>query len=466
LSDDYIPIQKVVVPSFDRFKSLSLDDKHHMQELCTTLFEKQFPVQRVTNLLATLREEEGPMAYKMLERYATSITPVQMKSKGVYTPLDSFVETQMNRLTIYLPEHLEQYADHGLIQELLRYKTSIDNVEIKRCSGELKIPNETHLCVFIMGYVSELLSDQKMAKVSYSKASYYQQGRMVARAKIIQMVSNDLNIPMKYFQVPHRYLGGTNDFREPEQFRVLRSLIADEIDLVDELLKNLVSHTYHICGRDKMKAKVDESLLMPFAEFVHMHERRARNETKGKKGKINVSFETIKPTKPSVLATVAPWEQSAVSELYDKAWDDLHSLEKTFRRTPALDRNYNDFSQKLAIIIDSQWSDKQKVLHRTRQRLAMVPSNDKDPLWMKLNAVRVILSGYKILEAVEAADLPILSPFMLIPSGNYKDSDGYEISWSEAFKQGKLQGVYPNMSRLIETYCGLTSQISEGKSSG
>jgi len=190
---------------------------------------------------------------------------------------------------------------------------------------------------------------------------------------------------------------------------------------------------------------------MPFAEFVHLHERRAKKESKNKKGKTSTSYSTIKATKPSTLSTVAPWERDAVSEMYDTSWNSLHSLEIEFKKTQPLERNLINVSKKLTDIIEKQWSDKQLVLRKTKQRLAM--STVKDELqWKKLNDVRSILTELKTIEAVPSEDLKILSPYLLIPTGNVTLPDGFTMPFSVAFRDGKLNDQYPNMARLIATF--------------
>jgi hypothetical protein len=203
---------------------------------------------------------------------------------------------------------------------------------------------------------------------------------------------------------------------------------------------------------DQVKAKLDASLFIPFAEFVHSHERRAKKESKNKKGKTSTSYSTIKATKPSTLATVAPWERDSVSEMYDTSWNDLHELEEKFKKTPPLEINYNEVSNKLTSIIERQWSDKQSVLRKTKHRTVMSSQTGDAQQWKKLNDVRSILTELKTLEAVPSEDLRLLSPYMLLPSGNVTLPDGYTAPYSTAFKQGMLNDKFPNMAMLIALY--------------
>jgi hypothetical protein len=369
-----------------------------------------------------------------------------------------------DKLQIYLPEHLETYADHGLILELLRYRSSLDDVEILRCSGELTIQNEERLTQLIMGYISELLSNQKIAKVSYIRSSYYQLGRMLARAKLLQFVSTDCNIPMKFLQVPTRFLGGTTEFQEPESIRTLKSLISGDVELIDDLLKNLASHVYKTM-KSQVKEKIDACLFTPFPEFVHMHERRARVQNKkGRTGRMITTYQTIKPTKPSTIVTVAPWEREAIEELYDSPWNAQQELEIEYNNTTPLERDYASFSRRLNQIINEQWSNKQLVLRKTNHRLVLSDLEDKTPLWQKLNRVRATLTEFKSIETCDRETLKrIVSAYDLLPSGIITLDDNFKTSWLSAFKDGKLKDRYPRTSRLIEAYMDNTTPVSPPK---
>jgi hypothetical protein len=367
-------------------------------------------------------------------------------------------------LEILLPESLESYADYGIILELLRYESSVDRVKITRCPGEIKIPNEERLSQLIMGYVSELLSNQKIAKISYTRSSYYQLGRMLARAKLMQFIVMDRSIPLKYVQVPTRFLGGSVDFQEPEVTRTLKALISGDIDLIEDLLKNLASHTYKVM-RSQVLSKIDSSMFTAYPEFVHMHERRARVQTKqGRKGKTQSSFTTIKATKPSLITTVAPWERDAVAELYDNPWKAFTDLEKEYNNIPALERNYVDLSRRLTAIINEEWSNKQMILRKTNHRLVLSDLPDTTPLWQRLNRVRSILSEYKSIETCDREALRrIVIAYDLLPAGLVTLQDGFKKTWSAAFKAGDLVSQYPAMSRLIRAYQENTVSTTEGE---
>jgi hypothetical protein len=445
-----LPVPEIIISSIRKYKNLSDDEKRRLTDDIKLLNDKGFDLKKFSSIFASVRADEGQVIKKVVEKQLASLLPVQLKSTAVHLPLMSGYTLGKKDLEIFLPDSLEPYADHGLILELLRYKGSSDNVIFTRCAGTIKIPNEDRLSTLIMGYVTELLSEQKIAKIQYSKSSYYQLGRMLARAKLLQLTCNELQIPQKYVVVPSRFYGGTAEFKEPEISRTLKSLVADDVELIDTLLRNLTVHTYRESPA-KVWSKLDASLFIPFAEFVHLHERHVKKESKTKKGKTAVSYSTIKATKPSVLATVAPWEREAVSELYDGPWADMLSVEELFKTTNPLQINFSKISHQMTDIIEKQWSNKQLVLRKTNHRTVMCTDKDA-PLWKKLNEAKSLIAEFKTLEAVPADHLQILSPYSLLPSGTISYEGGFNATYSTAFKGGALQGKYPCMSRLIEMY--------------
>jgi hypothetical protein len=424
-----------------------------MEEIITFLEDKKFSLEKIYKTFLSLKKEEGKVAKMMLLRFKLSVTPVELKKEGVYVPLMSGYISGGDKLSIFLPENLETYADHGLILELLRYRGSVDSVEIVRTSGEVKIQSDDRISGLIMGYISELLTNQKIAKISYTKTSYYQLGRMLARAKLLEFVCANSKIPLKYVQIPSRFLGGTSEFQEPESIRTLKSLISGDVELINTLLKHLAAHVYKTQAV-QVEQKIDSSLFTAFPEFVHMFERRARVENKkGRGGKIKSSYTTIKATKPSTLSTVAPWEKEACQELYDQPWLDLANLEKLYNNTEPLNRDYISMSKKLTDIINAQWSSKQALLRKTNHRIEVTGLQDSVPLWQRLNRVRQILSEQKSIETCDRETLRrIVRVYDILPTGLVTLDDGFRTNWESALKRGSLVNKYPATSRLILAY--------------
>jgi hypothetical protein len=438
-----------------------------MTTIATFLSERNFQLDKITKSFSNLRQGEELIAKKMLQRFKASVTPVELKREGVYRPLMSGYHSGKDVLEIFIPEDLSSYADHGIILELFRYHASIDNVKFTRCKGELGIQDEERLTQLIMGYTSELLSDQKIAKIHYSRSSGYQLGRMLARAKLLEFVTTDFKIPIKYIQVPSRFLGGTSEFQEPESIRTLKSMISGDVELINDLLKNLAAHVYKT-QREQVKQKIDASLFTAFPEFVHMFERRARVENKkGKSGKVKTSYTTIKATKPSTLSTVAPWEKDACQELYDSPWKEMSDLEELFTKTPTLERDYFQMAKTVTRIINEQWSAKQTLLRKTNHRLAVSGLSDSTPLWQRLNRVRSFLAEQKSIDTCDAETLlRIVKAYDILPSGLVTLKDGFNTSWEFAFKRGDLAERYPATTRLIKSYMDNTRPVKSDVISG
>jgi hypothetical protein len=456
-----------LISQIDRFTLLSEDETVFMKETALFLAEKKFPLEKIHKTLLSLRPEEAGVAKKMFSRFKLSITPTELKQEGVFLPLMSGYPSGKDVLHIYLPDDLTPYADHGLVLELLRFRGSVDRVEIQRTKGDINIQEEERLSSLIMGYISELLSNQKIAKISYTRASYYQLGRMLARAKLLEFVATDLKIPMKYVQIPSRFLGGTTDFQEPESIRTLKSLISGDVELINTLLKHLAAHTYKVQA-DQVKKKIDSNLFTSFPEFVHMFERRARVENKkGKSGKVKTSYTTIKATKPSTLSTVAPWEKDACQELYDSPWKEMSDLEELFTKTPTLERDYFQMAKTVTRIINEQWSAKQTLLRKTNHRLAVSGLSDSTPLWQRLNRVRSFLAEQKSIDTCDAETLlRIVKAYDILPSGLVTLKDGFNTSWEFAFKRGDLAERYPATTRLIKSYMDNTRPVKSDVISG
>jgi len=283
----------------------------------------------------------------------------------------------------------------------------------------------------------------------------------------LEFVAANRKIPLKYVQIPSRFLGGTAEFQEPESLRTLKSLISGDIELINTLLKNLAAHVYKTQAV-QVEQKIDSSLFTAFPEFVHMFERRARVENKkGRAGKVKTSYTTIKATKPSTLSTIAPWEKEACQELYDSPWQELADLEKDYNNSAPLDRDYAGMAQRATTIINAQWSSKQNLLRKTNHRLAVTGLTDSVPLWQRLNRVRQFLSEQKSIETCDRETLRrIVRVYDIIPAGYITLKDGFKTNWETALKNGDLTTRYPATSRIIAAYEENTRPVQPDVMSG
>jgi hypothetical protein len=379
--------------------------------------------------------------------------PLSATNEGVLTPFDS-VLTSKGGLEIYLPEDWQELADTGLFQDLLRFAAHYTDVIIHRCKGKIVVPQEERANSFFMGYITELLSSQRMERITYNKDSAYHLGRQCARTKLLLMVTNPENVPQRFLKVPERFIGGTQSFKEPELIRQLRANVsADLVEKLDRLLHNLTSFTVRI-DKERVKGKIGDSLFVPVSEFIHSFKRKVgRTATKAKKRQQNVVYEPVDPTKPSQLATVAPWEREMIAEIFEDPWNQLQHLIDEFSKTHPLERNYSKFTELIRKIVEQQWEQKQKILRRTRRRLDLVPESIGEELWKKLNWMREYLNEKADIKNLGENLYYLFDPYELIGTIEVIDpSDKFTYNIHSLHKQGKLLQFYPHTYANIRVW--------------
>jgi len=404
-----------------------------------------------------LRGGEGRVFKRVVNRYKSILLPVSTATKGVRTPLDA-VHTSNNQIEIWLPEDLESHADSVILTEVLRYSAHIPGVKLQRTKGIL--PCNESGDWFVTGYVTELLSDQVVKKIQHSKDSAYSLGRACARVKLLMACLDQSKIPSKYLQIPERFLGGISQFKEPEITRALRSFYTPEdAKLVERLLQILSTHLYRV-KKDIVRSKMDKSLFLVPESVVNMTKRRVSHTERTSRGKSKTIVETVTPTKPSQLASVAPWERSAISELYEQSWITERNLVESFTEKIPLDRDYVDFGKKLSKIFELQWGSKQKVLRATQHRLTAYPGKPDDQLYKKLNWIRGELMQMGSIEAVPLSARSEFDPLSLIPPGSITLEGGKVVPFASYLKGDEAKAHYPQTARLISLYEEITSKAS------
>jgi hypothetical protein len=447
-------------PKIDAYSDLSLSEKETLKSILNSL-SGLVDQKEVTKLLSLVRNDEGKVLYKVLQRYSAVASPMTTSSTGVYTPLDSVIESSGKKIEIFVPENLETYADSGLIQDLLRYASHLPGVVLTRIKGEISIPNEDKANFFFMGYITELLSTQKMERISYNRDSTYQIGRHCARTKSLLMVLDQKRIPTKYLRVPERFLGGTTQFKEPELTRTLRTLVAQtSLEKIESLLHNLTAFSVR-SNVEMVRAKIGENLFLPSSEFVHSLKRRVTRTivTAGRKKGIS-STTTVDATKPSQLATVGNWERDAIIELFEKPWESEQKLLHEFNKTRGVERNYSEFATRLSQILDLQWSCKQQVLRRTRHRIELYPEDRDAAQWKKLNWMRKILSEFTTLDRIPANLLTEFNPYPLIGVEKITLPDGFTHTISGLYQAKKLNAIHPSCDVLLRSWDNLITNQS------
>jgi len=454
-----LPLQ-LIAAKVKAYTDLSASEKDTLESNINSLSGLVDP-KEITKLFTFIRQDEGRILHKVMLRYQTVTAPLTTAIKGVYTPLDSVIDPSGKKIEIFVPENLEAFSDSGLIQDLFRYASHFNGVTLTRVKGEFSLPHEEKANFFFMGYITELLSTQKMEKISYNRDSAYQIGRHCARTKTLLMAIDQKKIPTKYLRIPDRYLGGTVQFKEPELTRSLRTLVAQSIlEKVETLLHNLAAFSVR-SNAEMVRAKIGENLFLPSSEFVHSLKRRVTRTvvTAGRRKGISTTA-TVDATKPSQLATVGAWERDAISELYERPWKNEHTLLQKFIETPGIERNYSEFASKLMQILDDQWASKQQVLRRTRHRVELYPEDRDASQWKKLNWIRKILTEFTTLDRIPTKYLVEFNPIPLIGVEKVSLPDGFVHTISGLYESKKLSSIYPSCDVLLRSWSTLNAKSS------
>jgi hypothetical protein len=415
---------------------------------------------RLIKTLDSIRKNEGKVFSSLVHRYISVTQSSKGSQEGVNLPLDTVLYQKGEQIEIYFPEDLDSYSDSGIILDLLRYTTDMPGVIFTRCKGKVTSPEEKGN-FFFMGYISELLSTQRVERISYSRDSTYQTGRACARTKLLLGVMDPLKVPTKFLKIPDRFLGGTQEFRESELTRSLRIFFpAADVDRIERLLHNLTSHTLRV-RRQVTLAKMGENLFQPVSEFLHAFKRKTRRNVQAKRGKkISSVLISIDPTKPSQLATIAPWERNAVSEVFEDSWKSEKDLISQFEELKGFDRNYKDFGDRITKIFDTQWNVKQKVLRQTKHRLSGYPGDKEAKQFLKLNWIRDLLSTWASIESVPRELYRDMDPSSIFSGHRVLTKDKFEISLLALKENEEVAQLYPEVSRLLSTWDSITKTSS------
>jgi len=201
-----------------------------------------------------------------------------------------------------------------------------------------------------------------------------------------------------------------------------------------------------------VKAKLGDTLLVPHSEFLHSLKKRVSRTVSQKRGKSMTVIESIDPTKPSQLATVAPWEKEFVSEVWEDPWKQEAELIEEYDTTPPFNRNYEDLVNRVNKIFNEQWKAKQRVLKLTKHRLDGYPNKREDPQHMKLNWIREYLTKIGTMSQVPRCAETDLDPITTFGAEKFTDSEGYTTSFENAYRSSKLIATYPQAEKLFSDW--------------
>jgi hypothetical protein len=393
-----------------------------------------------------------------VNRYKAIAQPVSSNAEGIYIPLDVKFEAE-GVLNIWIPSDLESYADSVIMAEVMRYYAKVPHTKIVRTSGT--VPQNDKGDFFVMGYMSELLSTQSIKQIKYNRDSDYTLGRACARVKLLMACVDQSKIPSTYLHIPDRFMGGISQFKEPEVTRALRTFYtADDAKHIERLLSTLASHVVKQ-KREEVKAKMDVGLFALPEVVVNYAKRKVTiTDTKAGKGKKKTHTETLTPTKPSLLATVGPWERNAISEMYEGPWIHEKRLVEEFKKIPHLDRNYVQFRKELSRLFESQWASKQKVLRSTTHRLGGYPGQKEDPLFKKLNWIRDSLKEFGSVDQLPSVVLADFDPHALIPGYQLLREDGSAVSFPTYLTEDEGKRRFPHTVSLMMQYEGFQNRLA------
>jgi hypothetical protein len=243
-------------------------------------------------------------------------------------------------------------------------------------------------------------------------------------------------------------------FKEPEIVRALQTYFrSDQVEHLRRFLESLLEHSIRM-NREKHEGKIGTSVFLPCSEILHVFKRKARKTLRTSKrgGNTTTVLESVDPTKPSQLATVAPWEREAVREVFEGPWAAEAELIDRFKKERPLDRNYKDYGEKISMIFEQQWSQKQKVLKATKHRLEAYPGNRQDPLYKKLNWVRDSLSSLARLDEVSREGLKDFNPYDLFSGVRATTKEGFTTSLYGLHKSGELGIIFPEVEKLFSAW--------------
>jgi hypothetical protein len=433
----------------NRFTDISPSEQEDLTSTVEFLAGKDYPLRDLWTPLSQYRPTEGKAFLSFVKRIRSLIVADKQDLQGVHIPLDVFVNPAGKKIEIFIPEDLDSYADSGIIHDLFRYYTSTEGVTLTRSRGQMA-SSDKEGDFFVMGYITEIISDQKIEKISFAKGAAYQLGRMCARTKTLLSVIDQHKVPTKFLKIPERYLGGTQQFREPEITRALQTYFkSDQAIHLRRFLESLLEHSIRV-NRGKAEGKIGKGVFLPASETLHVFKRKTRKvvQTSKRGGKTTV-VEVIDPTKPSQLATIAPWEREAVSEIYEYPWETLKKITDEFEETQPMSRDYDKFGKRISELFTLQWQAKQYLLRSTKHRLEGYHGDRGDPLFKKLNYIREYLSKFATLEMVPAEIRQDFSPYQILPSRLSKGKELEATPPEVLYKDKRMVTFFPQTERLL-----------------
>jgi hypothetical protein len=258
---------------------------------------------------------------EFIRTHSETKNPELALSKGTSLVLD------VKNRVLGIPFNMDKHADDAILMHVLLWANRLGTLEITGVPGDYEGIQNDVFNTFIGGYVSELLSHERVAGIHYAKDKPYQNGRACARYELLKCLTSAAN-QNNLRNIP-KELSGEGKKLQPYLLSIVTTFVIEkERKNIFDLLKFMASLTSkETFTKDKF---VQENFFINFDALLNKHKRTQKVEKKTKKGKITLDTSTLNPTKPSTLSTIFGFEKDAVKELYDSPFYKIEKLRKDF----------------------------------------------------------------------------------------------------------------------------------------
>lgn len=290
--------------------------------------------------------------------------------------------------TVYLPTHLESFTNHSIVTSTIKFCAFFpENICFRNYVGDTNISSTNDVNLFVEGWLEELFVSTKITSILFEAGKPRANGAACAQAMILRSCTLSTKISPHYFPKIHiRFWGGDKHFPLPEEHASLKLTGIDDKQ-VERTLEFLRYATiiYLKKYKEVAKARIDGSLFMQLSSLVNACKKRVQREVKkttGKGKRKAPEYESVKleATKPSQLASIAPWEIKAVQEVLEAPWKASTRYQaeiKDFWKDP-LTIDFLAIKKNLQTLEQDKWKAKTLVASRTSFRMEAIARSDKD----------------------------------------------------------------------------------------
>jgi hypothetical protein len=391
---------------------------------------------------------------EFIRTHSETKNPELALSKGTSLVLD------VKNRVLGIPFNMDKHADDAILMHVLLWANRLGTLEITGVPGDYEGIQNDVFNTFIGGYVSELLSHERVAGIHYAKDKPYQNGRACARYELLKCLTSAAN-QNNLRNIP-KELSGEGKKLQPYLLSIVTTFVIEkERKNIFDLLKFMASLTSkETFTKDKF---VQENFFINFDALLNKHKRTQKVEKKTKKGKITLDTSTLNPTKPSTLSTIFGFEKDAVKELYDSPFYKIEKLRKDFNDVKdILNADIAKFEKEIQESYNEQWRNKSFVLKITRVREVKV-FNDKSDTVNVGKTIEATKSRYKEITVEDK-----YREYLYLTSGRIDwlpDRKPFENSSESAtnFREfvTEHRSEFPSAYRLIEIEREITELLKQ-----